>query len=408
MTSEPPSPRRWLSVLVNGLTCLAILAASAAAIVVINRTEPTAQQLNATRKSAALVETVTVEHGTYSPSLVVLGTVEPAQEVVLSPRVNGQVVELSPEFLPGGMVRRGEMLLRIDPSDFENRLSIRENELRQVEASLKIEDGRQSVARKELDLLADSIDDADRALVLREPQLASIQAEVSAAEAAVERARLDRERTTVLAPFDAQILDRSVNVGSQVGPGDELGQLVGVDEYWIIAAVPVRSLRWVQFPTADREGSTVTLRHPDAWGPDAERQARVTRLIGTLDQQTRMARVLITVPDPLGQESDVPRLILDTLVEVRIRGKPIDDVVRMRREYVHEGDTVWVMNDGLLEIRQTDVVFRDAEHAYIRQGLTGGEEVVITTLATVANGVGLRKVDEGSAAIDASSKESAD
>jgi len=37
-----------------------------------------------------------------------------------------------------------------------------------------------------------------------------------------------------LAPFDAQILNRSVNVGSQVAPGDELGRLVGVEEYWII------------------------------------------------------------------------------------------------------------------------------------------------------------------------------
>ncbi len=117
----------------------------------------------------------------------------------------------------------------------------------------------------------------NRALVLREPQLASIQAEVSAAEAAVQRAKLDLERSRVVAPFDAQILSRSVNVGSQVGPGDELGQLVGIEEYWILAAVPVRSLRWVQFPEADGQGSEVTLRNSDAWGPEAERQARVTR-----------------------------------------------------------------------------------------------------------------------------------
>ena len=66
-------------------------------------------------------------------------------------------------------------------------------------------------------------------------------------------------------------------------------------------------------------------------------------MIGTLDQQTRLARVLITVADPLGQKSDVPPLILDTLIEAQIEGKPIDNVVRLRREYVHERDTVWVM-----------------------------------------------------------------
>ena len=183
-----------------------------------------------------------------------LGTVQPAQDIVLSPRVRGQVIEVSPEFVPGGMVRQGDLLLQIDPADFENALSIRESELLQAEALLEIEDGRQSLARKELALLGESIDETNRALVLREPQFASIKSQVSAAKAAVQRAKLDLERTRVVAPFDAQILSRSVNVGSQVGPGDDLGQLVGIEEYWIMAAVPVRSLRWVQFPESDESG----------------------------------------------------------------------------------------------------------------------------------------------------------
>jgi RND family efflux transporter MFP subunit len=378
---------------------VAILAAAAAAIALIYYTEPSAQQINATRKSAALVETVTVQRGTYSPRLVVLGTVEPAQEIVLSPRVSGQVVELSPTFIPGGMVRKGDMLLRIDASDFENAVSIRESELQQAEASLEIEAGRQMLAKKELALLGDSIGETDRALVLREPQFASIQAQVSAARAAVRRAKLDLERTRVFAPFDAQILDRSVNVGSQVAPGETLGQLVGIDEYWIQAAVPVRSLRWLDFPDSERQGSTVTLRDADAWGPATQRHGRVTRMIGALDEQTRLARVLITVADPLGRETSAPPLILDTLIEVQIEGRPIQDVVRLSREYVRDRDTVWVMKDDQLAIRPTEIVFRDAEYAYIRRGLASGEEVVITTLATVADGVGLRKVGNAAAPI---------
>ena len=398
MTDDDDASRRlrrsWLSYVLNTIVCLAILGGAAAAMVIINRTEPTAQQINATRKSSALVETVTVVRGTHSPRLVVLGTVEPAQEIMLSPRVRGQVVELSPQFAPGGMTRRGEMLLRIDQADFENALSIRKSELEQVEAAMEIEEGRQSLAKQELALLGDTIADANRALVLREPQFASIKAEVNAAKAAVDRAELDLERATVLAPFDAQILDRSVNVGSQVAPGDELGRLVGVGEYWIFAAVPVRSLRWVQFPDGDREGSLALLRNPDAWGPDLRREARVSRMIGTLDRQTRLARVLLTVSDPLGRSSSAPPLILDTLLEVEIQGRAIEDVVRLSRQYIRDRDTVWVMKDGQLEIRETEIVFRDSQYAYIRSGLEDGEEVVTSTLATVANGVGLRKVGD--------------
>ena len=169
--------RRWRGILINAIVCLAILAASAAAIVVINRTEPTAKQIETKRKSAALVDTVTVVRGTFSPRLVVLGTVQPARDIVLSPRVRGQVIELSSDFVPGGMVLEGDLLMQIDPADFENAVSIRNSELLQAKASLEIEEGRQSLAKKELALLGESIDETNRALVLRKPQLASIESE---------------------------------------------------------------------------------------------------------------------------------------------------------------------------------------------------------------------------------------
>ena len=397
LAGQPRSSLRWLSVLLNTILCLAILAVSAGGVWWIYRTEPTAQQINTKRKSAALVETLAVARGTFSPRLVVLGTVQPAQDVVLSPRVRGQVEKVAPTFVPGGMVREGELLLQLDPADFKNSVSIRRSELEQVEASWDIEEGRQNLAKQELELLGDSIDEVNRALVLREPQAASIKSELDAARAALERAELDLQRTQIVAPFDAQILRRTVNIGSQVQPGDDLGQLIGVDEYWVLAAVPVRNLRWISFPEGDQPGSQVILRDADAWGADVQRRGQVARMIAALDQQTRLARVLVTVDDPLGLESDDPPLILDTLIETEIIGKPLQDVIRLSREYVHDGDTVWVMKDGELEIREAEIVFRDPTYAYIRGGLTDGEEVVITTLATVADGVKLRKVQDAPA-----------
>lgn len=384
--------RRWLGIFATALACIAILAGAAAAIVVINRTEPTAKQIKATRKSAALVNTVRVERKAYSPILRVLGTVQPARDIVLSPRVSGQITEISDAFVPGGMVQNGDIILRIDPADFENAFSIRKSELEQAEASLKIEQGRQSLAKKELELLGNKIDDSNRDLVLRAPQIASIRAEVAAAKAAVERAKLDLDRSIIVAPFDAQIIDQSCNVGSQVSPGQSLARIVGTQEYWVSAAIPVRSLQWVQFPGQDHAGSSVTLRNDDAWPAGETRQGRVSRMIGTVDQRTRLAQVLITVDDPLGKQSGKPPLILQSLVEVEIEGREIDDVVRLPREYVRDEDTVWVMKDEKLEIRNCDVIFRDAVYAYIRDGLSEGDLVVITTLATVSEGIALKQI----------------
>ena len=413
--SEQPEGTRfyWLRLVVNLVVCTAILAAAAYIVILINATEPTAQKLNSMRKSAALVETIVAHRGTYRPKLIVLGTVQSAQRIQLSPLVSGQVLELAKDFEPGGMVRKGDLLVRIDPADFENALSISKSELAQAKASMEIEEARQRLAEKELKLLEGSIDETNRGLVRREPQIASMKAQVSAAEASVDRAELNLDRTYVYAPFDAQVMSRMVNVGSQVTVGGELGQLVGLDEYWVMAAVPMRNLRWLQFPEQQplsrsesnptesdyhsesiEEGSSkVTLRDPDAWGQEVARSAQVARLIGALDEQTRLARVLITVQDPLGLKSGEPPLILDTLIETEIECKPIEDVIRIDRELIRDDDTVWVMKNDKLEIRQAEIEFRDADYAYVRRGLEHGDEVVITTLATVAPGIGLRKVN---------------
>lgn len=385
----------WLRIVVNGIICLVILAATWFAIQWINSTEPVAEKVNRTRKSSALVDTITVNYDTFSPGLSVLGTVRPAQQISLRPRVNGQVVELSPKFVPGGMLKKGDLLLKIDPADFENAVSISKSELEQACARMEIEEARQRLAKKELELLQGSIDGANRGLVMREPQIASIKAEVSAAQAAVERAELDLERTQVLAPFDAQVLSRSVNVGSQVGVSNDLGQLIGLDEYWVMASVPIRSLRWVEFPEGDDDvgGSKVTLRNPDAWGNDVTREGRVTRLIGALDEQTRLAQVLVVVDDPLGRSNDAPPLILDSLLDTEIEGKSMEKVVRLEREFLRDEETVWVRKDGKLEIREVEIDFRDGTYAYISSGLDDGDEVVTSTLATPAEGIGLKNRD---------------
>ena len=393
MSDDTPKRARRVrrNVLFSLLACVMIFAAAGGTLVAIQNTEPEAQRSGATRKSAALVDTVAVQRRSHRPELAVLGRVEAAQDIVLSPRVSGQVIAISDSFEPGGVVEAGQMLLRIDPADFETELRVRESALRQARAELEIEQGRRSVARQEYELLDREITDANRALVLREPQLESRRAEIESAEASVRRAQLDLERTRITAPFDAQVIHRTANVGSQVAPGEEIARLVGTNEYWVVATVPMRQLPMLRFAEDNGTGSRVRISNDDRWGEGVYREGRLLRLIGTVDEQTRLARVLVSVPDPLGRESEVPRLILGTFVDTRIEANPIDNVVRVDRDYIRERDTVWVLRDGELDIRDADIVFRDAEHAYVRGGLDDGDEVVTTTLATVSEGVPLRR-----------------
>ena len=376
------------------LICMAILLLAAVVVGAIFLTEPAAQRTSATRETAMLVEVTQVERGTFRPTIVAMGSVRAEQEIVLSPRVSGQIVAIAESFTPGGFVEEGEVLLQIDPADFEATLLQRQSELRQATAELDMELGRQDLAKRDYEQLEGTISDQYKTLVLREPQLDTARAGVEAAEAAVRQAQLDLERTRIRAPFAAHILSREANVGSQVAPGQPLGHLVGVASYWVEATVPVADLRWIDFPEGTGSpGAAARVRNRVAWPEDTFRAARVHRLIGALENPTRLARVLLTVADPLAHEpgsAGQPPLMVGSFVEARIEGKPIADVIRMNRDYLRQNDSVWVNEDGVLKIRAPEIVFRDADYAYIRAGLSEGDRVVTTNLATVLDGAPLR------------------
>ncbi|MCJ7756215.1 MAG: hypothetical protein MUP13_16765, partial [Thermoanaerobaculales bacterium] len=154
-------------------------------------------------------------------------------------------------------------------------------------------------------------------------------------------------------------------------------------------------LRWIDF--SEEQGSPgpgVHIRNRAAWPEGTYRQGSVHHLIGELEEQTRLARVLLTITDPLSHEPEsagLPPLMIGSFVEARIAGKPIKDVIRIDRDYVRQDDTIWIYDDGVLRIRDLDIVFRDEEFAYIRSGLSSEDPVITTNLATVFDGAALRR-----------------
>jgi len=327
------------------------------------------------------------------------GTVMPSRDVILRPRISGRVVGLSDDFTPGWFVGAGDPLVSLDPSDYENELAQRESELAQAQAELQLEMGRQEAARMEFELLGEALPVEERALVLRKPQLAAARARVASARAAVKLAELRLGRTKVRAPFDAHVLTRDVNVGSQVSSSEPLARLVGRDTYWIELTVPLSKVRWLAFPDAKAgvTGAPVRIRNQTAWPPGEHRKGRLFKLVGALAGQTRMARVLVEVDDPLARSSEAPALMIGEYVQAQIQGRPIVDCLRVERHHVRNDDTVWVMADGRLDICKVGTAFRDATHAYVREGLADDDWIVTTDLATVVDGARLRTSDAGTA-----------
>lgn len=376
---------------------IAILLISGALTFFLFMTEPVAQREGATIKTAMLVDVVTVSSGNFTPTVVATGTVQAAKDVVLSPQVGGEIIGISENFIPGSFVKKGEILLRINPADYRNTVLLRKSDLELAKSNLSIEMGRQDVARKDFELVGQEMSEENRALVLREPQLESAKANVEAARAAVNQAELDLQRTIIRAPFDAHVISRNTNVGAQVAPGTEIGRIVGMDEYWVVANVPMGKVNWLTFSDGRAKTGSEVKIYSNNWSDGQHRGGRLFRLVGALDAQTRLARVLISVADPLVRKASMdtlPPLMIGAFVECHILAREIPDVVRLDRDYLRQGGTVWVMDAGKLRIRKVEIVFEDARYAYIREGLSGNERVVTTDLSTVVEGSDLRTEEE--------------
>lgn len=369
-----------------------IIAISAVLVFLIYSTEPTAEREAATKKTDILVDVVQVKLGNYNPRIEGLGTVEAAQDIALRPRVNGYVTNISESFIPGGFVNEGDILLEIDHADYENMVQQMESALAQAKSELDIEQGRQNVAEKEYDLLKQTLGDENKSLVLRKPQLSVARANVKSAQAMLNQSKLDLERTSIKAPFDAQILSRNANIGSEIDQNMDLARLIGINEYWVIVNIPVAKLQYINFPKNGEAGARVIIRNRTAWQKGKVREGRVIRLIGALDGQTRLARILVSIKDPLAlrPETSGPEMLVGSIVQTEILGEPLENVFRINRDHLREGDKLWLKRDGKLVVTNATVALKDKEYAYISEGMKDGDLLVTNNLTTVAEGIGLR------------------
>lgn len=323
------------------------------------------------------------------------GPVMPAQTVTLSPQVSGLIVDLSPQVIPGGIVSEGQWLLRIDDSDYRLALQQRESDVARAVLNLELEQGNQAIARQEYEMLGEDIPAQDRALILREPHLAEAQAALQAARAARSRAELDVSRCEVKSPFNAVIREKKMDLGTRVSPGTNLVSLAGTDEYWVEASVMVSDLKWIKAPSGqDGVGSRVKVLDPDTWGPGLFREGRVIRLLSDIEPEGLMARVLISLEDPLAlkpENQGKPVVLLGSKVDVEIQGEILESVIPLQREWLREGTSVWVLTEEeTLTIQEVTMSFQGKEQVCVVEGLSDGDRVVLTDIAAPVEGMSLR------------------
>lgn len=387
---------RWIA---NLILSLAIIAAGIAGAAYIKTTAPKTAKRPPVR-FVPLVETLRLEPSAQLVVIPAMGTVIPSREMALRARVGGQVTQLHPEFLDGGVVAAGDVLIRLDDEDYRLAVAQRESAVVDAEYRLQMEMGHQDVARREWEILNDGkpAPEEDTALALRKPHLAKARADLAAAAAELAQARLNLARTVIRAPFDAVVRQKSVDMGSQVSPQDTLADLVGTNAFWIETLVRVDHLRWIDIPASNHDtGATARVRYRNGY----YRKGKVIRVLKDVDTEGRMARVIVAVKHPLGRPgmaATMPPLLIGEYVRVEISGKQLTGVYSIPREALRDNAFIWIASgNDTLDIRGVTPLWRGSETVLVRDGITPGERLVVSALANPAQGMPLSTRSAGSA-----------
>jgi RND family efflux transporter MFP subunit len=344
-------------------------------------------------KLSPTVQIQKVTLSSYQVVVTAMGTVIPAREVVLKSRVSGEIVEIHPEFTEGGFLKKDTRIIQIDPQDYELALARKRSAVTDAEYALKLELGHQAVAKREWELLNQGkpAQDMEKELALRQPHLDKVRADLAAAQAELEGAMLDLERTHILSPFNAMVRSKSVDLGSQVTLQEPLAELVGTDAYRIQASLPVDRLEWIDVPIKVGDfGSKARI----IYGQGHECNGKVVRLMGDLATEGRMARILVEVTDPLGMNStnkDRTPLLIGEYVRVKILGRKLDGAFQIPRAALKDNSNIWIAKENqILEIRKVRPVWRDADVVLLQDGLKPGEQLIISDLPAPVEGMTVR------------------
>ncbi len=375
------------------LAILAIAGLSSYTLVLL-RPEPESKERTV---SPTAVEVVTAIRQTVTLSVKSQGTVAPRTETVLITQVSGMITQISDSLYAGGFFEKGEVLVEIDPSDYEAAAIRAGATLAQARLNLATENAQAEQARQDWEALGNG---APTDLVLRTPQLLDAESRVCSAEADLEKARRDLLRTRVSAPYDGMVNKKSVDVGQHVVAGTRLADIFAIDIAEVRLPIPNRELAYLELPYTYRgkdrreEGPLVYLR-AEFGGGEHSWVGRLVRTEGTIDPKSRVLYAIAQVSDPYAETSDPnkPPLQVGMFVEAEIIGNTIEEVVVLPRHALRSRNTVLVVDqNNALETRSVDVIRADEERVFIRDGIEEGERVCLTALEYVVDGMQVKPI----------------
>lgn len=333
------------------------------------------------------VETVTL--APLSLDVKSYGIVKPKYETQLVAQVTGQIVELSDAFVRGGFVKKGQLLARIDPNDYQAALIDAQATLASAKASLQTEMAQGKVAETEWKRITDA---SPTELSLRKPQLAQELARVKSAQANILRAKRNLQRTEITAPYDAMIDSRNIGLGSFVTIGSQIGKLLSTDMAEVRLPVADNQLKFLMNQGKDAK----VILQGDVSGQKMHWQAHIVRDEGVVDDKSRMTYLVAQVDDPyhLASNAKVKPLRFGSYVNAKIQGIQLSLAAIIPRYLVNNNKVAILDSHSKLHYSPVNIVREEGANVIINEGLSNGDQLIISALDYPIDGMKLALIDK--------------
>ena len=362
------------------------------------QSRPQAVQV-ATLPPAVLVEVATAyrEHVMFSVSSQ--GSIRPRTATTLVSEVSGQIVQVSPEFVSGGFFNRGDILVRIDPSNYRTAVKKAKASVKKAETQVATENALAGYAVDDWQRLR-SLNAATKEasdLTLRKPQLAEVLAELDSAAADFEKATRDLNRTIIRAPYDGMVREKLADIGQFINTGTDLAAIFATDSAEVRLPLTQQDLRFVNLPDRTNRAHLPTILKAVVGGEEQSWSAKIVRSEGVFDEDQRVLYVVAQIDEPYVRVApgEEPARI-GTFVTAEIEGKDAGNLFVIPRHSLSRGDTLWVVDaDQMIQPRSLDIVRSDQQFAYVDGGLEEGTRYCVTPPSQPLPGMRVRVDGDG-------------
>lgn len=331
------------------------------------------------------------------------GKVQAAQLAAVSAPVAGPIAWISPAMEAGGYVKAGEVLLRLESSDFETAVARSRASLQQSEADY-------THANTELNRISDL---AARRLV-SDSQLQEVkrQAEVAAArladsQASLKQVEMDLSRSEIRAPFNAIVETRDVELGQYVNRAQSVGVLLGADVVEVRVPLALRQLGYLDIGLG-RRGELPADEAPDVilrgmyGGEEHQWRGKLVRTEASIDPNSNTVQTIIRVNQPessltqSGESSwqQIP-LPIGLFVEAEIMGRQVENLIALPRSVVRNNNQVLVVDaENKMYYRDVEIFRLEEDRVLISSGLLPGERICTSPIQAVVEGMTVQPLVE--------------